>query len=338
MGFGKKIKAKSFLTLLFVLLGCLGLPGGLAAEAYRPDVPLGVDWSQAQIPRENPLSQAKVDLGRRLFYDGRLLGDATCSLCHVPELAFTGGPALEREAPTLLNRAFSTLQFWDGRASSLEEVVLLEILTGVEDVRQEGWKLLPSLRHAYEDPFEKAFGSKEITYRRAALAIAAFVRTLLSGSSAWDRFEYGHEEGALSPEAKRGLTLFRGKARCYLCHRGFNFTDEAFHNLGVGWDPKRGTFKDPGRFAWTGKDKDRGAFKTPTLRDLTRTAPYMHDGSLRTLEEVVDFYNQGGNPNPYLDPTVRPLNLSGQEKEDLLAFLRALDGDWYGKRRYLPPE
>jgi cytochrome c peroxidase len=234
-----------------------------------------------------------------------------------------------RDAPTLLNRAFSTLQFWNGRGASLEEVTLLEILIDIEDVRKGGWELTPAVREEYREGFQAAFGSGEVTYERAAMAIAAFMRMLLSGNSAFDRYEHGGEGQALSEAAKRGLTLFRTKARCNWCHIGFNFTDEQFHNLGVGWDPQKQAFKDPGRFVWTGREEDRGAFKTPTLRDVAHTAPYMHDGSLKTLGEVVDLYNRGGNPNPYLDPAIQPLQLSDQEKADLVAFLRALSGDWH---------
>lgn len=301
---------------------------GSAVKPYAPAVPFGIDWSQARIPRDNLLSAAKVALGRQLFFDGRLLGSATCANCHVPRLGFTGGPALGRDAPTLLNRAFSTLQFWDGRGISLEEVTLLEILVEVEDVHKEEWELTPEMRAEYQAGFREAFGSAEVTYGRAALAIASFMRTLLSGNSAFDRYEYGGEAQALSEAAKRGLVLFRTTARCDHCHKGFNFTDERFHNLGVGWIPQQRVFRDLGRFVWTGKEEDQGAFKTPTLRDVARTAPYMHDGSLRTLEEVVAFYDRGGNPNPALDPALQPLSLDDEEKADLVAFLEALNGDW----------
>lgn len=315
--------------LLAVVVVGVGFQYGSTVEPYTPSVPLGIDWSQARIPQANPLGRARVELGKRLFFDGRLLGSATCANCHVPSLGFTGGPAMGRDAPTLINRAFSTLQFWDGRGASLEEVMLMEVLIDVEDVRKGGWELTPEVREEYRAGFQAAFGSGEVTYERAAMAIAAFVRTLLSGNSAFDHYEYGGEEQALSEAAKRGLTLFRTKARCSRCHTGFNFTDEQFHNLGVGWDPQKQAFKDTGRLVWTGREEDRGAFKTPTVRDVARTAPYLHDGSLKTLEEVVDFYNRGGNPNPYLDLAMQPLHLSDQEKADLVALLEALSGDWH---------
>ncbi len=314
--------------LLAVVVVSVRFQHRLTVEPYIPPIPLGIDWSKARIPRANPLSAAKVELGRRLFFDGRLLGSARCAICHVPSLGFTGGPAMGRDAPTLINRTFSTLQFWDGRGASLEEVTLLEILTDIEDVQKGGWELTPEVREEYQAGFQAAFGSGEMTYERAAMAIAAFMRTLLSGNSAFDRHEHGGEGQALSEAAKRGLTLFRTKARCRQCHIGFNFTDEQFHNLGVGWDSQKQAFDDTGRSVLTGREKERGAFKTPTLRDVARTAPYMHDGSLKTLGEVVDFYNKGGKPNPYLDPAIQPLRLSNQEKADLVALLEALSGSW----------
>ena len=138
-----------------------------------------------------------------------------------------------------------------------------------------------------------------------------------------DRYLNGDRE-VLSEQARQGLNLFRGKANCTACHMGPNFTDERFHNTGVAW--RDGQLLDPGRFAVSGKETDRGTFKTPTLREIARTAPYMHDGSIATLEEVIEFYNRGGNPNPYRDPELRPLQLTEEEKKAVAAFLRALSG------------
>jgi cytochrome c peroxidase len=157
-----------------------------------------------------------------------------------------------------------------------------------------------------------------------ARALAAFVRTLLAGTSPFDRFEHG-DDTALSEQARQGLDLFRGRANCIACHVGATFTDEQFHNTGVAW--RNGRFVDDGRFVVTRRPEDRGAFKTPSLREVARTAPYMHDGSLATLEEIVDFYDGGGNHNPYLDPELRPLGLRMEEKQALLGFLRSLTGD-----------
>lgn len=162
-----------------------------------------------------------------------------------------------------------------------------------------------------------------------AFAIADFVRTLRSGNSPWDRWRRQHDETAVTSEVKTGHELFFGKAGCNQCHLGGNFTDDSFHNLGVGWDRARGRFADEGRYEVTNQDSDRGAFKTPTLRDVSRHPPYMHDGSIRTLRDVVDWYNRGGEPNPYLDPRIRPLNLTKTDVDALVAFLHALDGTGY---------
>jgi cytochrome c peroxidase len=162
-----------------------------------------------------------------------------------------------------------------------------------------------------------------VTRQNLAQALASFERTILSGNSAYDRYVAGHAT-ALSPKAAEGMRLFEGKAHCRLCHQGYNFSDGVFHNLGVGWDGTR--FADEGRSVVTGIAKDRGAFKTPTLRQVAQTAPFMHDGSLANLEAVVDFYDRGGQPNPHLDPLVQPLRLTVQEREALVEFLRSLSG------------
>ena len=174
----------------------------------------------------------------------------------------------------------------------------------------------------YRELFQKVFGAPP-DVRLLAYALATYVRTILSGASPYDRYEAG-EKTALNPLEQEGLRVFRGKARCAICHSGSNFTDEDFHNTGIAWNGQR--FLDPGRLAVTREKQDQGAFKTPTLREIARTAPYMHDGSLQTLEEVIEFYDRGGNPNPYLDQDLRPLHLTAEERKSLLAFLRALSG------------
>ena len=171
----------------------------------------------------------------------------------------------------------------------------------------------------YRERFEKVFGEQP-TAQNAAKAIATFVRSLLSGNSAFDRFEHG-DQGALLPAAKRGLEIFRGKGNCIACHSGPLLADEHFHNTGVSWGKEP---LDLGRFEVTKEEPDRGKFKVPTLRNVALTAPYMHDGSLATLETIVDFYSKGGNPNPYVDREVRPINLAPEEKSDLVEFLRSL--------------
>lgn len=296
--------------------------------------PLGLKGVVFHIPSDNPLTAEKVALGKQLFFDPRLSADGTvsCVTCHDPDRAFTDGRPISvglkgrkttRSSPTLINRALGYSFFWDGRAASLEALIL-EVMELPPALGTTYEVLVNKLNRieGYRRQFEQVFGGA-VTAERVSMALAAFVRTLLSGGSAFDRFEAG-EETALSPPARRGLALFWGKAGCVRCHTGPNFTDEKFHNIGVGLyqhDP------DLGRYRVTGRDEDKGAFKTPTLRDVAKTAPYMHDGSLGTLEEVVIYYDRGGIKNPYLNPQIRPLRLSVQEKEDLVGFLKSLTGE-----------
>jgi len=230
-----------------------------------------------------------------------------------------------RSAPTTINRAFSTLQFWDGRAASLEEQAKGPIVNPIEMGNPSHAPVVERLKEVmgYRAQFKKVFGTEKITIDHVARAIAAYERTILSGNSPFDRFQAG-DKTALSEAAQRGLELFKGKARCVRCHTGFNFTDEGYHNLGVGMDKPK---PDLGRYEITKREEDRGAFKTPTLRDIALTAPYLHDGSAKTLEEVVEFYNKGGIKNPSLSKEIEPLNLTAQEKADLVEFLRSLTGE-----------
>lgn len=278
-------------------------------------------------PASNPLSAAKVALGKRLFSDTRLSADEwlSCSSCHDPAHAFSDprklsvgvlGQRGKRHAPTLLGRGLGESQFWDGRAATLEEQVLQPILNPDE----MGMSMETVLQRLHQDPTYRG-----LTRDSLADALASYLRTIRSENSHFDLFVSGWPI-VFSDLELEGLRLFRGKARCYLCHSGNQFTDEAFHNTGVAW--KEGALQDEGRAAITGKSYHRGAFKTPTLREVGRRGPYMHDGSLATLEDVVDFYDRGGNKNPYLDENIVPLGLSEVEKKALLAFLRtALAGD-----------
>lgn len=313
-------------------------PAGRSLPAGRPlpELPLGAS-PLVPVPPDNPLTEAKVELGRRLFFDAQLSRDSTvsCSSCHEPERSFSDGRTVARgiddkegtrNVPALINRAYGRSFFWDGRAHSLEEQALLPMVNPDEmgNTHEEILRRLGA-SGSYRRQFVGAFGADEITEERVAQAIASFVRTLVSGNSPFDRFEHLGDTAALSESARRGLALFRGRARCALCHTGGLFTDERFHNTGVTW--RDGELLDSGRFVITGKNLHRGAFKTPTLRDVAQTEPYMHDGSFATLEEVVDFYDRGGNINPYQDPDIQPLDLTLQEKESLLAFLRSLSGE-----------
>ena len=314
-------------------------PTAVTAPSAAPAVPAGIDPRQLEGPPENPTTPAKVALGAALFFDPRLSADGTvsCASCHDPARAFTdgrpvavgiGGKAGTRNTPTILNRALragrETPLFFDGRAATLEAQVLVPLAHPLEmasppDRAAAAIAAVPG----YAPLFAAAFGDPAVDAVRIARAIAAFERTLVSGDSALDRFQIGGAWDALSPAALEGRALFLGKAGCVECHGGYNLTDERFHNLGVGMDAPS---PDLGRFLVTGKEEDRGAFKTPTLRDVARTAPYMHDGSLPTLAEVVDFYDRGGTPNRWLDPDMAPLGLTVPERAALVAFLEALDG------------
>ncbi|MEI9814466.1 MAG: cytochrome c peroxidase [Acidobacteriota bacterium] len=297
-----------------------------------PKPPLGllpIPW-----PADNPYSAAKADLGRLLYFDKRLSGDATisCASCHAPDHAFTDNAPVStgikgqkggRSAPTTLNRAYSEAQFWDGRAASLEVQAVGPIANPIEmgEIYPNVVKKLSSIP-GYAPLFTAAFGSPEITIDKIGKAIATFERTLLSGNSAYDRYKAGNKT-ALNASQVRGMDVYFNKAKCDACHEGVNFTSNSYRNLGVGIDKPN---PDTGRHIVTKKDEDWGAFKTPTLRDISKSAPYMHDGSLLTLEEVVEFYDKGGIPNKNLDQRMVKLNLTDRDKKDLIAFLTALDG------------
>ncbi len=322
-------------VLRFVLAGgfMLAIPAMFfGADPQGPKVPLGL--LPIQFPKDNPYSPEKVELGRLLYFDPRLSADGTvsCASCHHPKFAYTDGDANSkgikgqrggRSAPTVINRAYSLAQFWDGRATSLEEQAKGPIQNPIE-MGNTHEAMVNSLRRldGYRGMFKKVFGTDEITVDHVAKAIATFERTVLSGNSAYDKFKAGDKK-ALTDAQYRGEHVYFGKAKCDACHEGINFTSNSYNNLGVGSDKPD---PDEGRYAVTKNAADWGAFKTPTLRDIARTAPYMHDGSIKTLEEVVDFYDKGGIPNKNLDEKMKKLNLTDQEKKDLVEFLKALNG------------
>ena len=257
-------------------------------------VPLGLDL-YVPVPEDNPLTPGKVALGRQLFRDSILSRDGTiaCVSCHDPRRAFTDGRAVAigtggrhgtRNTPAVINRAYGRSHFWDGRAKTLEQQVLEPIDNPVElglSVHEAVNRLASS--PTYRPAFRSAFG-RGVNEQDLSRALASYVRTILAGNSPFDRYTNG-DQRALSDEARRGLEIFRGKAGCASCHSGPTLSDEAFHNTGVAW--RNGEWKDPGRFVVSGDTADRGAFKTPTLREIGRTGPYMHDGSLTTLDSVV---------------------------------------------------
>jgi cytochrome c peroxidase len=306
-----------------------------------PPGPLGTDIQLASL--KNPPTPERVRLGRWLFYDRRLSGDGSvaCATCHRPENAFSEptpvssgirGQKGVRKAPSFINQAMTLYPhfFWDGRAGSLEDQALGPIANPVEmGSTHDSMIQTLSTISAYRPYFKQAFGDEQITTQRVATAIADYERTRMSGNSPWDRWRRNRDQGAVSDQVKQGHELFYGKAQCNQCHLGNNFTDSRFHNIGVGWDARARKFKDEGRFVVTKDPMDHGAFKTPTLRDVTRHAPYMHDGSVATLKEAVELYNRGGDKNPYLDPKIQPLHLSPAEVDALVAFMHALDGEGY---------
>lgn len=287
------------------------------------------------VPPTNLHYKAKVELGKQLYFDGRLSknNQISCAFCHLPNAGFADprqtsigidGKVGGRHAPTVFNTAFNPTLFWDGRSGSLEQQAMGPIQNPSE-MGETHENMVAKLGKilGYQEQFRVVFG-KDVSLQGIANAIAAFERTIISRNSSFDQFVLGEEE-AMGHAAVRGLALFKGKARCILCHNGPNFTDNKFHNLGV---PQVGPQKeDLGRYYVTRAERDKGAFKTPTLRSISDTAPYMHDGVFKTLEEVIDFFDQGGGPNPYLSPLMQPLELTEEDKGNLLAFLKALTGE-----------
>ncbi|MGE0131535.1 MAG: cytochrome-c peroxidase [Blastocatellales bacterium] len=322
-----------------VMTGASAHPIGAPVEIEAPP-----GLPPASIPSDNRPTADSIALGRKLFYDVKLSSDDTlsCASCHSPALYFADGQQVAkgvngqlgpRNTPTVLNAAYGLAQFWDGRAASLEQQVGGPI-ANPKEMNQPHEVCIAKLNadQSYRDEFAKVFGPGMITMDKIEKAIASFERTLLSGNSPFDRYRYGGEKGALSASAVRGLAVFTDKNRgnCATCHtvgeKFALFTDGKFHNLGAGMNSS-GELTDLGRYEQTGSETDRGAFRTPGLRNVARTAPYMHDGSLKTLKEVVDFYMGGANSNPQLDREIKPLKLSAQDRADLVAFLEALTGE-----------
>jgi cytochrome c peroxidase len=341
---------------------------GVAAWAQSsgslPALPSGLplDLWQHLIPPGNPVTPEKVDLGRRLYYDKRLSADGTiaCASCHDPEKGFAdgrkvglgiGGKQGARNSPTVLNAVFNGVQFWDGRASSLEEQAKGPLVNPIEMGMKDHDAVVAAVRQdsGYAADFVKIFG-RAATIDDIVAVIATFERTAVSGNSHFDRYQAG-DLTALSPAALRGLELWNGKGRCGTCHTisasSPNFTDNKFHNIGAftkGTNLRAlaaravdapGSLSDAeaselGRFSVSKETKMIGAFKTPGLRDIALTAPYMHDGSKATLLEVVAFYQTGGEMNPFIDPEMQAVELTGRDMSDLVAFMESLTGEGEG--------
>ncbi len=344
-------------------------PNNRPLEVVLP-VGLALGANNISIPADNPMTRAKIELGRQLFFDTRLSSDNTisCASCHHPEDGYgrnttfgvgVGGQKGGRNSPVAFNRILSSIQFWDGRAGTLEDQAKGPIANPIEmgNTHDAAVKTLKGIE-GYRLQFESIFPGKGITIDTVAQAIATFERALVTGASPADYYEpYANfvknfrdelkdldafkkddlesynqywslkrasDAHPITASAIRGRDLFFGKANCTACHAGANFTDEKYHNIGIGMDKPK---PDLGRYDQTKIEKDKGAFKTPTVRNISQTGPYMHDGSLKTLEEVVEWYDKGGHPNPYLSDKMKKLNLTAQEKEDLVSYMKALQGE-----------
>jgi len=308
-----------------VLLGQpLGQAQGFLGNGLKPAVP---------VPADNPQTDAKIRLGAQLYFDTRLSADNTisCATCHDPRTGWanphptdTGirGQVGGRNSGSIIDAAYMRFQFWDGREPSLEGQALGPIHNPIEmgETLENVVAKLNAIP-GYREQFQDVFGTEANT-GGIARAIAAFERTVVSGPSPYDAYLLG-DLSAMTPEALRGMRLFNGKGHCTPCHSGPLFSDQGFHNLGVGMDKPK---PDLGRYDHTKNPADKGKFKVPTLRNVAETPPYLHDGSAKTLLEVIEVYNRGGVANPWLDPMVLPLDLTAREMGDLVAFLEALTG------------
>jgi cytochrome c peroxidase len=344
----------NFILLISVLVSGLLLHSQIRpASSVMPigtpvqiKVPLGLP--PVVIPADNPPTAETIALGRRLFYDPILSADrsVSCASCHSPQFGFADSrPVSEgvgkktgtRHSPPVVNAAYFNVQFWDGRAPTLENQAEGPVQNPVEMANtlatvEQRLNADPS----YRQQFAEAWGARPITYEMVEKSIASFERTVISGNSPFDRWKYGHDKNAVDNAVKRGFVVFtsKKKADCASCHtvgeKYALFTDNQFHNVGVGVNA--GEFTDVGLYAVTHNQADKAKFKTPSLRNIAQRAPYMSDGSLKDLKQVIDFYIGAGNSNPNLDPKIHVLDfLSGQERADLQAFLNSLTGE-------LPPD
>lgn len=360
-----------FQTRSLALQVRVGTPADLVTRASQPVLGL----PPLAIPEHNPLTQERVVLGRKMFFDRRLSlnGTQSCAMCHIPEQGFTNnelatavgieGRSVGRNTPTLYNVAYMHSLFHDGRDETLEQQAWQPLLHRNEMANPSIGYVLRKLESLpdYGGLFEAAFDGRGPDLGNVPKALAAYQRTLLSGNSRFDRWYFGGEEGALSESEIRGFALFAGSGNCISCHTieadHALFTDQEMHNTGVGFHRSQrrsiqgsrvliapGVFvnvteetirsvgrpipPDLGRYRVTGDPEDRWAFRTPGLRNVALTGPYMHDGSLSTLSAVVDFYNRGGEPNPMQDDRIGPLGLGPQERADLVAFLHSLTGEY----------
>lgn len=285
------------------------------------------------VPADNKMTPARIALGKTLFFDPRLSGSRwiSCATCHNPALGWSDGLStalghnmvtLRRASPTLVNIAYGRIFMWDGRKATLEEQALGPIQSK-DEMNMDMSVMLDRISDipAYGELFERAYPGERITPEVVAKALASFKRTVISTNTPFDRWRRGDKD-VVSASAKRGFELFLTKARCGVCHQGFNFTDDGFHNIGL--KTPVGMALDEGRYEQRKVKSMMGAFKTPTLREVVLTAPYMHNGIYQTLEEVVDHYDRGGDIKDNLDPNIKPLNLTARDKTDLVEFMKSL--------------
>lgn len=316
---------------------------GFTAE-IEPLPPQLATYEPMTIPADNPMTAEKVALGKQLFFDERLSIDnsKSCYSCHVCEHGLTDGlpkaigamnKQLPRSSPTLWNIGYHKEFYWDGRSPSLEKQAMAAWTGGNMGVGDKVAEVVGRINalQGYREQFQKVFQS-DATADNMMKAIAAYERTIISGNTAWDRYRAG-DTSAISESAFRGWNIFQ-TIKCNQCHDGVLFTDQQYHNIGIGMDQPN---PDVGRFVVTKKPEDTGAFKTPTLRDIAKSAPYFHDGSAKTLEEAVDIMLAGGKPNQYLDKkNLQPQRVLPEQREDLLNFLRSLTVDCNLKKPPLP--
>lgn len=323
------------LICIVVLLhadGCLKSDTGPVAPAPVPSLRPPADFPAMEFPSDNPYSAAKAELGRYLFFDRRFSADTSvaCGSCHRPEFAFadttrkfsTGFHGLigTRNAPSLTNTGYNTSYFWDGTVLTLEKQAIAPIINPVEMNMNTDTLVARLAADAQYGPlFTAAWGTSTVSFERVTKSIATYERTLISGNSPFDAWNRGKSD-AISASALRGYDLFFGeKGDCFHCHGSYNFTDNMFHNNGTESVPA-----DEGRFRLTGDPSDKGKFRTPTLRNIALTAPYMHDGKFATLGQVLAHYNSGGHESATKDILIRPLGLSVQDQQDIIAFLHSL--------------
>jgi cytochrome c peroxidase len=333
------------ILLFVIILSVLIIPARASLAGHLEP------FKSVPIPKSNPQTPEKIELGKKLFFDRRLSGDGTtsCADCHIPEQAYTDGQDISlnypttknwRNSPTLINVAFYKNLFHDGRVKTLEDQALFPMMSAFEmnqnlDFLEEEIRVVPE----YAETFRKVFNG-EPTRERIAMAIAAFERTLISVNTPYDRFLKG-DKAALTEDARKGYELFKGKGKCADCHHGVNLSDDKYYALNVPENPVllndprvtatmrfvakvyhykdyRNLQEDPGRYLMTKDKKDWKAFRTPGLREIAKTGPYMHNGVFDTIEELIDFFNSGGGKG---NRHLKPLGLNEEEKKQLKAFL-----------------